>query len=123
MLSEAAVALSSEATPKIVRLTSSNGRRPKRSPIGPADSAPTMMPMLDHMNAMVNIAGGRCHSLISDGTAQATDSGRSRRKFGPACRAPRRGLKCAESLIFECRLGARQRRSRHVSLPSCSGLT
>ena len=49
--SESAVALSSEATPKIVRLTSSSGRRPKRSPIRPAESAPTRMPMLEHVNA------------------------------------------------------------------------
>jgi hypothetical protein len=32
-------ALSSEAIPKIVRLASNSGRRPNRSPIGPADSA------------------------------------------------------------------------------------
>ncbi len=71
--SESAEAVSSEAIPKIVRLPSNNGRRPKRSPIGPADSAPTMMPMLDHRNAVVNNAGGRCHERISDGTAQATE--------------------------------------------------
>lgn len=71
--SESAVALSNEATPKIVRLTSSNGRRPKRSPIRPADSAPTRMPMLEHVNAMVNAAAGRCQALISDGTAQAME--------------------------------------------------
>ena len=70
---ESAVALSSEAIPKIVRLASSSGRRPKRSPIGPAESAPTRMPMLDHRNAVVNIGGGRCQALISDGTAQATE--------------------------------------------------
>ena len=70
--SDPAFALSSEATPKIVRLLSSKGRRPKRSPIGPAERAPTRMPMLDHRNATVNIGGGRCHSRISGGTAQAT---------------------------------------------------
>ena len=69
---EPAVALSSEAIPKIVRLVSNSGRRPNRSPIGPAESAPTRMPMLDHRNAAVNIGGGRCQALISDGTAQAT---------------------------------------------------
>ena len=73
MPSEPAVALSSDAMPKIVRLASSNGRRPKRSPIGPAERAPAMMPMLDQRNAVVNIDGGRCHSWISDGTAQATE--------------------------------------------------
>ena len=73
MPSEPAVALSNEATPKIVRLTSNSGRRPKRSPIGPAESAPTRMPMLDHRNAIVNIDGGRCQARISDGTAQATE--------------------------------------------------
>ena len=61
--SEPAAALSSEAIPKIVRLASSSGLRPKRSPIGPAESAPTMMPMLDHRNAIVNAGGGRCHVL------------------------------------------------------------
>ena len=73
MPSEPAVALSSEAIPKIVRLPSNSGRRPKRSPIGPADSAPIRMPTLDHRNAIVNIDGGRCHSRISDGTAHATE--------------------------------------------------
>ena len=68
--SEPATALSNEATPKIKRLAINSGRRPKRSPIGPADNAPTMMPMLDHKNAMVNAGGGRCHKWISDGTAQ-----------------------------------------------------
>jgi hypothetical protein len=71
--SEPAAALSSEANPKIVRLASKSGRRPKRSPIGPAESAPTKMPMLDHKNAIVNIDGGRCHVWIKDGTAQATE--------------------------------------------------
>ena len=70
---EPAEAVSSEANPKIVKLPSSNGLRPKRSPIGPAESAPTMMPMLDHRNAVVNNAGGRCQARISDGTAQATE--------------------------------------------------
>ena len=55
---ELAVALSSEANPKIVRLASNSGRRPKRSPIGPAERAPTRMPMLDHRNAAVNNGGG-----------------------------------------------------------------
>ena len=73
MPSEPGEALSSEAIPKIVRLASNSGRRPKRSPIGPAESAPTMMPMLDHRNAIVNVDGGRCQSRISDGTAQATE--------------------------------------------------
>ena len=67
---EPAVALNSDATPKIVRLASSKGFLPRRSPIGPAESAPTMMPMLDHRNAVVNAGGGRCHSWISEGTDQ-----------------------------------------------------
>jgi hypothetical protein len=70
---EPAVALSSEAIPKIVRLISNSGRRPKRSPIGPAQSAPARMPMLDSKKAVVNIGGGRCQALIRDGTAQATE--------------------------------------------------
>jgi hypothetical protein len=73
MLSDPTTALSSEAIPKIVTLASNSGRRPNRSPIGPADSAPTMMPILDHRNAVANADGGRCHSRISDGTAQATE--------------------------------------------------
>ena len=71
--SDPAVALSSDATPKIVRLMSSKGLRPIRSPIGPADRAPTMMPMLDHRNACVNAGGGKPHALINDGTAQAIE--------------------------------------------------
>ncbi len=67
---EPANALNSEARPKIARLASSNGLRPKRSPIGPAESAPIMMPMLDHRNATVNDGGGRCQLWIRDGTAQ-----------------------------------------------------
>jgi hypothetical protein len=74
MLSEPATALSSEAIPKIVRLASNSGRRPNRSPIGPAQSAPTIMPILiDHKNAIVNVDGGRCQSRINDGAAQATE--------------------------------------------------
>jgi hypothetical protein len=71
--SEPAPALNSDATPKIVRLASSNGLRPTLSPIGPAESAPAMMPMLDHRNAVVNAGGGRCQTWISDGTAQAIE--------------------------------------------------
>jgi hypothetical protein len=72
MLSDPTTALSREAIPKIVRLASSSGRRPSRSPIGPAERAPTMMPMLDHRNAIA-VDGGSCQSRISDGTAQATE--------------------------------------------------
>ena len=68
--SEPAKALSSEARPKIVTLASSNGRRPKRSPIGPAERAPTMMPMLDHRNASEKAEGGRFQTWVRDGTAQ-----------------------------------------------------
>jgi len=49
--SEPANAESSEARPKIVRLAISSGLRPTRSPIGPAERAPAMMPMLDHRKA------------------------------------------------------------------------
>ena len=72
-LSDPTTALSNEAMPKSVRLPSNSGRRSNRSPIGPAESAPTMMPILDHRNAMANVDGGKCHSWISDGTAQATE--------------------------------------------------
>jgi len=65
---EPANALSTEARPKIVRLASSNGLRPTRSPSGPADSAPTMMPMLDHRKAWVKAGPGRFQACVSDGT-------------------------------------------------------
>ena len=67
--SEPAKALSSEARPKIARLASSSGLRPTRSPIGPADRAPTMMPMLDHRKAWVKAGPGRFQAWVSDGTA------------------------------------------------------
>ncbi len=70
MQSERAKALSSEARPKIVTLASSNGLRPTRSPIGPAERAPTRMPMLDHRNAVVKAGPGRFQAWVSDGTAQ-----------------------------------------------------
>jgi hypothetical protein len=66
---EPANAESSEATPKIARLPSNNGRRPQRSPIGPAERAPTMMPMLDHKNAVVKAGPGRFQACVSAGTA------------------------------------------------------
>ena len=71
MYSEGAKALSSEARPKIVTLASNNGLRPTRSPIGPAESAPTMMPMLDHRNAVVKAGPGRFQTWVSEGTAHA----------------------------------------------------
>jgi hypothetical protein len=68
MNKEPANALNSEARPKIVRLASSKGFLPTRSPIGPADSAPTMMPMLDHRNAWVKAGPGRPQAWVRDGT-------------------------------------------------------
>ena len=68
--SEGAKALSREARPKIVTLASNSGLRPIRSPIGPAERAPTMMPMLDHRNAVVKAGPGRFQTWVSDGTAQ-----------------------------------------------------
>ena len=65
--------LASEPSPKIKRLPISSGLRPMRSPIGPADSAPTMMPMLDHRKAVVKAGGGRCQAFFSTGTAQAIE--------------------------------------------------
>jgi hypothetical protein len=70
---EGAKALNSEARPKIVTLVSNSGLRPTRSPIGPADSAPTMMPMLDHRNAVVKAGPGRFQTWVKDGTAHATE--------------------------------------------------
>ena len=69
MPSEPTRPLAIEARPKIVRLTSNSGLRPTRSPIGPALSAPTMMPMLDHRKAWVKAGPGRLHKWVSDGTA------------------------------------------------------
>ena len=68
--SDGAKALANEPRPMIKALTISSGRRPVRSPIGPAESAPTMMPMLDHKNATVKAGGGKCQARISDGTDQ-----------------------------------------------------
>ena len=47
-------------------------------PDGPAESAPTMMLILDHRNAMANVDGGKRHWWISDGTAQVPNEDRSR---------------------------------------------
>jgi hypothetical protein len=63
-------AFSSEEIPMIATLASNNGRRPKRSPIGPARGAPTTTPMLDHMNASAKAGGGRFQAWVSGGTAQ-----------------------------------------------------
>src|SRR6516165_928646 len=82
MLSDPTTAVSSEAIPKIARLASNSGRRPNRSPIGPAESAPTMMPMLDHRKAIANVDGGRCQSRISDGTAQTTEAALENQRLG-----------------------------------------
>jgi hypothetical protein len=66
--SEPTNALPTEATPKIARLAISSGFRPKRSPIGPAERAPTKIPMLDHRNAVVNAGPGKFQACVSDGT-------------------------------------------------------
>jgi hypothetical protein len=63
-------ALSSEARPKIAMLPSSSGLRPKRSPIGPEESAPAMTPRLDHRKASANAGGASCQAWVSGGTAQ-----------------------------------------------------
>ena len=68
--SEPANALASEARPKIATLASSSGLRPKRSPIGPEESAPTMTPRLDHRKASEKADGGRSQAWVKDGTAQ-----------------------------------------------------
>ena len=68
MRSEPASAVNSEASPKIVMLVISKGLRPIRSPIGPAERAPTRIPMLDHRKAVVNAGPGRCQAWVSDGT-------------------------------------------------------
>ena len=49
--------------------SSSTGLRPKRSAIGPAPMAPTMMPTLERAKAWVKAAGGIDQALVSEGTA------------------------------------------------------
>ena len=66
--SDPAKALNNEARPKIVRLASNKGLRPTRSPIGPAERAPAMMPMLDHRNACVKAGPARFQACVSAGT-------------------------------------------------------
>src|SRR5690349_8348168 len=61
---EPVIALASDATPKINRLAINSGFRPKRSPIGPAERAPTMIPMLDHKNAVVKAGPGRFQACV-----------------------------------------------------------
>ena len=72
MPSEPTRPLAIEARPKIVRLTSNSGLRPTRSPIGPALSAPTMMPMLEKAKAEVSSAGFTPHALMIAGAARPT---------------------------------------------------
>ena len=67
---EPAKAFSSEVTPTIATLASNSGRRPMRSPIGPAKGAPTTTPTLDHRNASAKAGGGRFQVWVSGGTAQ-----------------------------------------------------
>ena len=68
--SEGETALASEPSPKSATLISSSGLRPKRSPIGPADSAPTITPIFDHRKASAKADGASCQTWVSDGTAQ-----------------------------------------------------
>jgi hypothetical protein len=46
-------AVNNDASPYTATLQSNNGRRPRRSPIGPAGRAPTRMRMLDQTKACV----------------------------------------------------------------------
>ena len=45
------------------------GLRPRRSPVGPEASAPTMTPTFDMTNALANAAGGTFQACDSDGAA------------------------------------------------------
>src|ERR1700736_6679967 len=65
--SESAKALNSEANPKIRRLPINSGLGPKRSPIGPAERAPTKMPVLDHRKAVANAAPRRVQEGVNAG--------------------------------------------------------
>ena len=118
MLSEPATALRSEAIPKIVRLASNSGRRPNRSPIGPAQSAPTIMPILNHKNAIVNVDGGRCQSRINDGAAQATELTSAVADLHERTQSSDTKLPTAQALILERSFGRRQCRCRHPVLSS-----
>ncbi len=115
--SEPANALNSEARPKIVRLASSKGLRPTRSPIGPAESAPTMMPMLDHRKAVVK-AGPRQAPGMGQGRHRDADRidvvAVADLHQGAQARDP--DLQTADPLVFQRRFGARQGRFRHFLL-------
>ncbi len=45
------------------------GLRPRRSPAGPADSAPTMIPTLDMTKAEAKAGGGTFHACAKAGAA------------------------------------------------------
>jgi hypothetical protein len=68
--SEGAAADNSEAMAKMLTLPRSSGLRPIRSPIGPATSAPTMMPMFEKRKASAKTCGARFHACVNSGTAQ-----------------------------------------------------
>ena len=67
--SDGAQAESSENRPNSATESSSTGLRPKRSAIGPAAMAPTMMPTLERAKAWVKADGGSDQALVSEGTA------------------------------------------------------
>ena len=114
---EPAVALSSEAIPKIVRLASNSGRRPNRSPIGPAESAPTRMPMLDHRNAV-----GEHRWRQVPGLDQRRHRPGDRIEVVAVADLHQRAqchdtkLQPADPLVLERGLGRRHRRLRHFGL-------
>ncbi len=68
--SDPAKALPIEASAKIAVLAIKSGLRPKRSPIGPATSAPAMIPILEKAKASANAAGGRLQTWVKSGTDQ-----------------------------------------------------
>src|SRR6266446_3841633 len=102
IMSEPAKALNSEA-----RLASSKGLRPTRSPIGPAESAPTMMPMLDHRKAVVKAGPGRFQAWVKDGTVMPIEltsypsqiCTRAHRPATRICKPPIRWFSSAVSVL------------------------
>jgi hypothetical protein len=122
--SEPAKALPKEARPKITRLPISSGLRPTRSPIGPADIAPSRIPMLDHKKATVNAGPGRFHACVSDGTAMQMELTSNPSQI---CTKPERhdaDLQAADALVLQRRLNRRNHDFGHRVLPPDSaGLT
>ena len=64
-----AKALATENTPMKATLMISSGLRPKRSPSGPDNSAPTRIPTLDITKAVVNSGGATPQAFESEGAA------------------------------------------------------